>query len=210
MTELETLIYEALQKFPSEDIRELVAEKTGLTVEEVSQKMNEAAKAESEDFPAADFTKIEVNSNIEIKSYVSDLNNDGEYDTEADKELAKKALEKDVDKNKDNKITYYIAEISYRADIYNTKVADLSFEEKTAKIGTRIEDVIPDTHNAYASYGCTSLEGIYEYTTLELDNSLEYYSDNDYYVCGLHDRFSSVCQSVLLADGAVIVIQQKH
>ena len=66
MDKLEALISEALQKFPSEDIRELVARETGLTVEEVSQRMNENAKATGDSFPAATFANIKV-STIDLK-----------------------------------------------------------------------------------------------------------------------------------------------
>lgn len=65
MDNLEKLIYEALLKFPSEDIRELVARETGLTVEEVSEKMNEAAKTAGISFPSTSFVLNEINSVIE-------------------------------------------------------------------------------------------------------------------------------------------------
>lgn len=65
MNNLEKLIYEALQKFPSEDIRELVAKETGLTVEQVSEKMNEAAKAAGVSFPSTNFVLNETKSVIE-------------------------------------------------------------------------------------------------------------------------------------------------
>lgn len=65
MDNLEKLIYEALLKFPSEDIRELVARETGLTVEEVSQKMNEAAKTAGISFPSTSFVLNETKSVIE-------------------------------------------------------------------------------------------------------------------------------------------------
>ena len=65
MDNLEKLIYEALLKFPSEDIRELVAKETGLTVEQVSEKMNEAAKTAGISFPSADFVLTETKSVIE-------------------------------------------------------------------------------------------------------------------------------------------------
>lgn len=65
MDNLEKLIYEALLKFPSEDIRELVARETGLTVEEVSEKMNEAAKAAGISFPSTNFVLNETKSVIE-------------------------------------------------------------------------------------------------------------------------------------------------
>lgn len=64
MNDLEKLIYEALQKFPSEDIRDLVAKETGLTVEQVSEKMNEAAKAAGISFPSASFVLNETKSVI--------------------------------------------------------------------------------------------------------------------------------------------------
>ena len=65
MNDLEKLIYEALQKFPSEDIRELVAKETGLTVEQVSEKMNEAAKTAGLSFPSTSFVLNETKSVIE-------------------------------------------------------------------------------------------------------------------------------------------------
>lgn len=65
MDNLEKLIYEALLKFPSEDIRELVAKETGLTVEQVSEKMNEAAKAAGDSFPSTNFVLNETKSVIE-------------------------------------------------------------------------------------------------------------------------------------------------
>lgn len=65
MNNLEKLIYEALLKFPSEDIRELVARETGLTVEQVSEKMNEAAKTAGISFPSTSFVLNETKSVIE-------------------------------------------------------------------------------------------------------------------------------------------------
>lgn len=65
MNDLEKLIYEALQKFPSEDIRDLVAKETGLTVEQVSEKMNEAAKTAGLSFPSTSFVLNETKSVIE-------------------------------------------------------------------------------------------------------------------------------------------------
>lgn len=65
MDNLEKLIYEALLKFPSEDIRELVARETGLTVEQVSEKMNEAAKTAGISFPSTNFVLNETKSVIE-------------------------------------------------------------------------------------------------------------------------------------------------
>lgn len=65
MNNLEKLIYEALLKFPSEDIRDLVAKETGLTVEQVSEKMNEAAKTAGLSFPSTSFVLNETKSVIE-------------------------------------------------------------------------------------------------------------------------------------------------
>lgn len=81
MNNLEKLIYEALQKFPSEDIRELVAKETGLTVEQVSEKMNEAAKAAGVSFPSTNFVLNETKSVIEpTKS--TDTSTDTDTDTD--------------------------------------------------------------------------------------------------------------------------------
>lgn len=77
MNDLEKLIYEALQKFPSEDIRDLVAKETGLTVEQVSEKMSEAAKAAGISFPAKNFALFEAKSVIEpTKSTDTDTDTD--------------------------------------------------------------------------------------------------------------------------------------
>lgn len=81
MNDLEKLIYEALLKFPSEDIRELVARETGLTVEEVSQKMNEAAKAAGISFPSTNFVLNETKSVIEP---TKSTDNDTDIETDAD------------------------------------------------------------------------------------------------------------------------------
>ena len=83
MNDLEKLIYEALQKFPSEDIRELVAKETGLTVEQVSEKMSEAAKAAGISFPAKNFALFEAKSVIEpTKSTDTDTNTNTDTSTE--------------------------------------------------------------------------------------------------------------------------------
>lgn len=83
MDNLEKLIYEALLKFPSEDIRDLVAKETGLTVEQVSEKMNEAAKAAGISFPAENFALFEAKSVIEpTKSTDTDTNTNTDTSTE--------------------------------------------------------------------------------------------------------------------------------
>lgn len=81
MDKLEALIYEALQKFPSEDIRELVARETGLTVEQVSEKMNEAAKTVGISFPSTSFVLNETKSVIEPTDSTN-TNTDTENDTD--------------------------------------------------------------------------------------------------------------------------------
>lgn len=87
MDNLEKLIYEALLKFPSEDIRELVARETGLTVEQVSEKMNEAAKAAGISFPSTNFVLNETKSVIEpTDSTDTSTDTDTENDTENDNE----------------------------------------------------------------------------------------------------------------------------
>lgn len=83
MDNLEKLIYEALLKFPSEDIRELVARETGLTVEQVSEKMNEAAKTAGLSFPSTSFVLNETKSVIEpTKSTDTDTNTNTDTSTE--------------------------------------------------------------------------------------------------------------------------------
>lgn len=104
MDNLEKLIYEALLKFPSEDIRELVARETGLTVEEVSQKMNEAAKTAGISFPSTSFVLNETKSVIEpIKSTDTDTSTEDkntESSTETDDIDA--TLKGYLDENKDH------------------------------------------------------------------------------------------------------------
>ena len=83
MDNLEKLIYEALLKFPSEDIRELVARETGLAVEQVSEKMNEAAKTAGLSFPSTSFVLNETKSVIEpTKSTDTDTNTNTDTSTE--------------------------------------------------------------------------------------------------------------------------------
>lgn len=87
MDNLEKLIYEALLKFPSEDIRELVARETGLTVEQVSEKMNEAAKTAGISFPSADFVLAETKSVIEpAESTVTSTDTDTGTDADTNNE----------------------------------------------------------------------------------------------------------------------------
>ena len=96
MNNLEKLIYEALQKFPSEDIRELVAKETGFTVEEVSQKMNEAAKAAGISFPSTNFVLSETKSVIEpTESTDTDTDNDTNTDTSTKDKNAESSTETD-------------------------------------------------------------------------------------------------------------------
>src|SRR5574344_1564165 len=97
MDNLEKLIYEALLKFPSEDIRELVARETGLTVEQVSEKMNEAAKAAGVSFPSTNFVLNETKSVIEpTKS--TNTNTDTENDTDnKDKNVESSTETNDMD-----------------------------------------------------------------------------------------------------------------
>lgn len=83
MDNLEKLIYEALLKFPSEDIRELVARETGLTVEQVSEKMNEAAKTVGISFPSTNFVLNETKSVIEPTDS-TDTNTSASTDTDTD------------------------------------------------------------------------------------------------------------------------------
>lgn len=96
MDNLEKLIYEALLKFPSEDIRELVARETGLTVEQVSEKMNEAAKAAGISFPSADFVLIETKSVIEsTESTDTNIDTNTNTDTSAEDKNTESSTETD-------------------------------------------------------------------------------------------------------------------
>lgn len=161
MDKLEALIYEALQKFPSEDIRDLVAKETSLTVEQVSEKMNEAAKAAGISFPSADFVLTETKSVIEPTkstdtntSTNTDIDNDNkdkntESSTETDDMDA--ILKGHLDRNKDGKITYKVGYLPEPASHYinwssfgDLLLSDISFKTKTTKVGTKLTDALKD------------------------------------------------------------------
>lgn len=214
MDELEVLISEALQKFPSEDIRELVARETGLTVEEVSQKMNEAAeaaKAAGDSFPAATFANIKV-STIELThNWIPDLDGDGESNTEADRKLGAQKVKEAIDTDNDNKITYKVAVVDSDVNLAYTRFNDLTFEEKTVKIGTSVADITPEGYIAYSSH--ISYEpNTEEYITVasDLDYNREYYIcyNSDYSYAGfLKVSYPSY---TFVADGTVIILKKEY
>jgi hypothetical protein len=209
MDKLEALISEALQKFPSEDIRELVAKETGLTVEQVSEKMNEAAKTAGDSFPAVNFALFETKSAITPKHSVDDLDGDGESDTEADKAIAANKVEAAVDTNKDGKITYkigYLPEPSSHntdwSEFGSTELSDVPLETKTAKIGITVADALKgyDYDRAFTTYS-KYVNGTYEYTTSAVDekaaNTLSDLPDfGDIYYA----------DETFLADGSIILL----
>lgn len=129
MDRLEALISEALQKFPSEDIRELVAKETGLTVEQVSEKMNEAAKVAGDDFPAVNFAVIGTGK-----------------PTEEVAPVAEETVKKDPPKPLPT-ITYkevFLPEHSSSnglSDWTDTLVTDMVIQEKTVEEGIDLLDV---------------------------------------------------------------------
>lgn len=157
MDKLEALIYEALQKFPSEDIRDLVAKETGLTVEQVSEKMNKAAKAAGVSFPSTNFVLNETKSVIEpTKSTDTDTSTDTdnkdkntESSTETDDMDA--ILKGYLDENKDGKITYKIGYLPEPAShsinwssFGDLLLSDIQFKTKTTKVGTKLTDALKD------------------------------------------------------------------
>lgn len=213
MDKLEALISEALQKFPSEDIRELVAKETGLTVEQVSERMNEAAKAAGDSFPAVDFALFETKKDglkaSDMKQYTDDLDDDGDANTESDKEIAAEKVTEAIDTNKDGKITYkigYLPEPSSHntnwSEFGSTELSDVPLETKTAKIGITVANALKryDYDRAFTTYS-KHVNGTYEYTTSAVDekaaNTLSdlpnfgdiYYADDTF-----------------LADGSVILL----
>lgn len=214
MDKLEALISEALQKFPSEDIRELVARETGFTVEEVSQKMNEAAKSAGNSFPAATFANIKV-SNVELKqSWTPDLDGDGKSNTEADKKLGAQKVKEAIDTDNDNKITYKVAVVEDNIDLAYTRFNDLTFEEKTVKIGTSVADIIPEGYAAYSS-DISYEPNTHEYITVASD--LDYYIDNWYYVSysASHSSHADFCRvsdpsDTFVVDGTVIILRKEY
>lgn len=208
MDKLEALISEALQKFPSEDIRELVAKETGLTVEQVSEKMNDAAKTAGDDFPAANFALFE-NGVITPNRYVGDLDGDGKDGTEADKAIAAERVKEAIDTDKDGKITYkigYLPESSSNkvnwSEFGGLSLSDISFETKTAKIGITVADALKsyDYDNIFTSYS-GNVNGTYEYTTSAVDEStVEKLSDLN----GFNHFYYA--DSTFLADGSIILL----
>ena len=217
MNDLEKLIYEALQKFPSEDIRDLVAKETGLTVEQVSEKMNEAAKAAGISFPADTFANIKVSkvSEVELKqSWIPDLDGDGESNTKADRKLGAQKVKEAIDTDSDNKITYKVAVVDSDVNLAYTRFNDLTFEEKTVEIGTSVEDITPEGYEAYSNYtGYESYTN--EYITIASD--LDYYRDNWYYVCysASHSSHADFCRvsdpsDTFVVDGTVIILRKEY
>ena len=59
MSNLEKLIIDTLSKFPAENARIVVANKLNISVEQVSEKMNDKAFRSRFDFPAEDFMLID-------------------------------------------------------------------------------------------------------------------------------------------------------
>ena len=209
MDKLEALISEALQKFPSEDIRELVAKETGLTVEQVSEKMNEAAKAAGDSFPAVDFALFETKSAITPKNYVGDVDGDGEYGTEADKAITANKVEAAVDTNKDGKITYkigYLPEPSSNntewSGFGNTELSDVPLETKTAKIGITVADALKeyDYDRAFTTYS-KYVNGTHEYTTSAVDESAAKTLSDFSNFGDIYDA-----NNTFLADGSIILL----
>lgn len=215
MDRLEELIVEALSKFPSEDIRELVARETGLTVEEVTAKMNEAAIAAGDSFPADTFANITKGkpeglkpSDLKRPYSVKDENGDGVVDEEDEKITAEKVTEA-IDTNKDGKITYkigYLPEKSSASSISSygsVNPADISFEEKTAKIGVTLADILEEYSykHAYTESSESGVNGTYEYSTTPIDlsayDSLSNYNLEEVYYTS--DTF--------VADGTVIFLE---
>lgn len=217
MNKLEALISEALQKFPSEDIIELVAKETGLTVEEVFQKMNENAKAAGDSFPADTFANIKVSnvSEVELKqSWIPDLDGDGDSNTEADRKLGAQKVKEAIDTDGDNKITYKVAVVEDNIDLAYTRFNDLTFEEKTVKIGTSVADIIPEGYAAYSS-DISYEPNTHEYITVASD--LDYYIDNWYYVSysASHSSHADFCRvsdpsDTFVVDGTVIILRKEY
>lgn len=176
MEKLKALISEALQKFPSEDIRELVARETGFTLEEVSERMDENAKAYTDDFPAVSFALLKK-ERVYISAdnlYVGDVDGDSLYNTENDKAILSKVLTDQLDPNEDNKITFKIGFLPNTTNMpknlpfkeFKYAPDQITYEERTEKIGITVQDLLKepkykDTTNVYMwtdgdSYGYTT------------------------------------------------------
>ena len=151
MDNLEKLIYEALQKFPSEDIRDLVAKETGLTVEQVSEKMNEAAKTAGISFPSTNFVLNETKSVIEPTKSTDTSTEDKNTESSTETDDIDATLKGYLDSNKDGKITYKVGYLPEPASHYinwssfgDLLLSDIPFKTKTTKVGTKLTDALKD------------------------------------------------------------------
>lgn len=212
MEKLQALIAEALEKFPSEDIRELVAKETGLTVEEVSKKMNEAAKVYAKEFPAPSLYIEEKDEDVErlkSKLYGDDEDGDGIMDTDHDKTLRAIRYKKLLDSDKDKVITYKEAFIpapsSSTGDTsayLSQALSDLTFEERTVKIGTTVSEVTPEGYFAFTSMNYGEEWG--DYVTEPIDiNAFNTVGD----IPGVEDVYYK--DHTFIEDGSVIIFAEK-
>lgn len=171
---------EELSKFPSKDIRKLA----GVADADCDKKATMTAG----DFPADDFILDEVKEDAatdEIK---------GREDSEE--------VIKTLDTSKDNKVTYHIATMS-RGDFAASKVSDIKFETKNAKIGTKLQSLTKEAGvSAYvlgSSNPFDSGDGYYTAANTNLDVKVE----------GLiSDVFAEAPwpSSTYIADGSYIIL----
>jgi hypothetical protein len=213
MDRLETLITEALSKFPSEDIRELVAAQTGLTVEQVSKKMNAVAKARADEFPAMNFALLESGKvdaeDLETRP-VGDVDRDGMSDTEADREVAADIVTDVVDSNKDKKITYKVGFVPNVSDyeeensIYDMCPSDIDFEERTDNVGIKVSDLLENA-------GWSDVYGVMSQVDLNTSYPAETVTSADFSTVktfGDIPNFGSLSNfDAFIEDGAFIIIK---
>ena len=213
MDRLETLITEALSKFPSEDIRELVAAETGLTVEQVSKKMNAVAKARADEFPAMNFALLESGKvdaeDLETRP-VGDVDRDGMSDTETDREVAADIVTDVVDSNKDKKITYKVGFVPHVSDyedknsVYDMQPSDIDFEERTDNVGIKVSDLLENA-------GWSDVYGVMSQVDLNTNYPAETVTSADFSTVktfGDIPNFGSLSNfDAFIEDGAFIIIK---
>ena len=215
MDNLEKLIYEALLKFPSEDIRELVARETGLTVEQVSEKMNEAAKTAGISFPSTSFVLNETKSvikptestdtNTSTDTSTEDKNTESSTETDDMDAILKGYL----DSNKDGKITYKIGYLPEPASHYinwssfgDLLLSDIQFKTKTTKVGTKLTDALKDENYDKIFAPCFGFTG--STPLLCPFNENDFKTISDLYALGIMEDYYA--DDTFVCDGSVVFL----
>ncbi|MCF0126211.1 MAG: hypothetical protein HUJ68_10755 [Clostridia bacterium] len=166
-------IIEELKKFPSKDILLMMAEATGKTVEEVSAEWNNLLKEQGNNFPAKDITSILSSQKPLFSGHFNGGNS-------PDDENAEENIKEAIDFNHDNNITYYVYDIGDKDildhnNYHNWTLREDDLQEKTAPIGTRVEDVFNFSNKRILFGVDIKTGGEDEYSTKDFP----YYSKNE-------------------------------